>query len=59
MGLRQYRLLIFRRLGLREAELDAMEDPEFAAVAAEALWLEEREIEVMAAAFSRALPSKG
>jgi hypothetical protein len=59
MDARQYRLLVMQRLDLREADLDRMEDDEFATAVAEALWLEEREVEVMAAALSRVFSRRG
>lgn len=58
MGIRQHRLLVRQRLGLREDQLDAMEDDEFADVVAEALWLEEREVELLEAALRRVIPRR-
>ena len=43
------------RLGLREAQIDALSDEEWAAASAAALWLEEREVELQAAALARVL----
>jgi len=58
-GAAQLRLLIWQRLGLREAELDVLEDDDFAVLGARALWLEEREVEMLAQALARVLPKKG